>query len=488
MGKLKFTNAQIESMIQGIEDGTIDAENLPVDYYQAFVNYIKDGLYEGFGGTLETVSELDLPLLEELTTNCYMFGAAKTFQQTIEISSLLVDTETGEIRTSREFNRLAREKYDEWNDNWGRTEYNTAVAQGDSAAKWNEIERQKDVMPVLRYSTIGDACDICQPLDNLTAPVDSPIWDKVAPTNHFNCRCIVTQETADAQLTPDPNNVVDPVVGKMKEKGQDIFVNNVGKTGQVFTKDHPYFDVTKEYRELAKQNFGLPIPEMQGLSGKPELVSEHPNLPKQFKEWGIAVNKELADLLETPFTARQGSRGLSYVTPSKNQLTLDMGKRYKDSTVHREQVIHHEVGHLIHEQNGIINFGKSVSEEYANHFKELRKLVGDPSEVQKRISTLYKEILADEKKLEKYGCKNRHDVKELFGAVNDSFMALTNGKFGGGHTKSYMKGIGAKESEMFAHSMENKFGGNPVFKEVMPEVYKKSIDYIDKLIKSKVAQ
>jgi len=261
MGKIQYSDKQIESMIKGIENGTITVEDLPVDYYTAFTNYLKKAIFEGFGATLETVSQLDLPLLEELCTNAYMFGAAKTFQQTAEITSLLVDQETGEVRSSREFNKLARETYDNWNDNWGVTEYNTAIAQADSAAKWNEIEKQKDVMPVLKYSAIGDACDICQPLDGLTAVVDDPIWDSVAPTNHFNCRCLVTQETEGTELTNDPESITGPVIDKMKDKGQDIFINNVGKTGEIFTKDHPYFDVSKEYREYAKANFNLPIPE-----------------------------------------------------------------------------------------------------------------------------------------------------------------------------------------------------------------------------------
>jgi hypothetical protein len=67
--------------------------------------------------------------------------------------------------------------------------------------------------------------------------------------------------------------------------------------------------------------------------------------------------------------------------------------------------------------------------------------------------------------------------------AKDSLMALTNGRYGWGHTKSYMAKIGAKEAEMFAHSMENKFVGNKLFEEVMPDVYKKSIDYITSLIK-----
>lgn len=181
---MEYSNSQIEKLIKGIEDGSITELDLPLDYYQALTKYLEKAVLEGFGVGFDAIATDTF--LQELVTNVYMFGAAKTYQQVKEISSLLTD-ENGNVRTSREFNDIARQTYDNWNDNWGRTEYNTAIAQADSASKWQRIEQEKDVLPVLQYSAIGDACDICQPLDGLTAPVDDPIWDSIAPTNHFNC-------------------------------------------------------------------------------------------------------------------------------------------------------------------------------------------------------------------------------------------------------------------------------------------------------------
>lgn len=252
---MKYTDKQIAALIAGIEDGSITEVNLPEGYYNAVCDYLLKGLYEGFGATLETVATLDLPLLEELTLNVYHFGAAKTFQMTKEISGLLVD-ENGKVRSSREFNKIARETYDNWNDNWGRTEYNTAIASADSAAKWREIEKQKDVLPYLQYDAVIDknTSDICRPLDGIVAPVDDKIWGKIAVPNHFNCRCVLKQVTGGE--TKNNEKTVKVVEGMM----QPMFINNVGQSGQVFTKDHPYFDVAKEYKEYAKKNFNLPIP------------------------------------------------------------------------------------------------------------------------------------------------------------------------------------------------------------------------------------
>lgn len=254
---MEYSNSQIEKLIKGIEDGSITELDLPLDYYQALTKYLEKAVLEGFGVGFDAIATD--PFLQELVTNVYMFGAAKTYQQVKEISSLLTD-ENGNVRTSREFNDTARQTYDNWNDNWGRTEYNTAIAQADSASKWQRIEQEKDVLPILEYSAIGDACDICQPLDGMTATVDDPIWDSVAPTNHFNCKCIVLQHDESKPLTESPEDIVGPVVEQMQSKGQNIFINNVGKTGEIFTADHPYFDAPTE---LGQENFGLPLPNFE---------------------------------------------------------------------------------------------------------------------------------------------------------------------------------------------------------------------------------
>lgn len=251
---------KLNEYIEGIYSGDVTAYDLPMDVYEAIVDYMKAGLYKGFGMTLEEAEGADLELLTELRESVYMFGAAKTYQQTKEISKLLFD-EDGNLRDAKEFNDVARETYDNWTDNWGETEYQTAVGQGGAAAKWNEIEKQKDVLPYLRYSAVLDenTSDICAPLNDLVAPVDDPIWSTVAPLNHFNCRCVLLQEDKEAEPTDDDEK--DEAVNSVEKEMSDVFKGNPGKDGMVFTKDHPYYDVAKEDRAYAKRNFDLPIPD-----------------------------------------------------------------------------------------------------------------------------------------------------------------------------------------------------------------------------------
>ena len=252
---MKYTDKQISKLLDGIFNGSITEFDLPLDYYNAVADYLKAGLYKGFGMDMAQAIEVggkDLALLEQLRENVYMFSAAKTYQEVKEISSLLVDGD-GNVRTSQEFNKIGRETYDTWNNDYGKTEYNTAVGQGTMAVKWNEIESNKEVLPLLQYSAVIDAntSDICEPLDGMVAKVDDPVWDSIMPLNHFNCRCTVLQLD---EGEPTENRA--DIVAEVEDKMQPLFVNNAGKTGEVFTKDHPYFDAPKD---LGKVNFNLPI-------------------------------------------------------------------------------------------------------------------------------------------------------------------------------------------------------------------------------------
>lgn len=253
---MKYTDKQISRLLDGIFDGSITEYDLPLDYYNAVADYLKKGLYKGFGMDLSSAVGKDLELLTELRENVYMFSAAKTYNEVKEISALLTDG-TG-VRSFSDFKKEALQLYDTYNVDYLKTEYNTAVGQGTMAVKWNEIEKNKAFLPLLKYSAIGDACDICGPLDGMIEPVDSAIWSSVMPLNHFNCFCTVLQ-LDDIDNKPTDGN--DKLVASVEDKMQPIFVNNVGRTGEVFQNKHPYFEVGKADKEFAQTNFGLPIKE-----------------------------------------------------------------------------------------------------------------------------------------------------------------------------------------------------------------------------------
>lgn len=305
--KMPYSDEQIKALLDGIYEGSVTDDNLPEELYFAIADYLKEGVYKGFGGDLSDFKgKPDFELLTELRENIYMFSSAKTFQQVKDISSQLVDGDR--IRTQSEFQKIGRETFETWNDDWGRSEYVTAISSASMASKWQDIERNKDILPNLSYSTSGgDVCDICAPLDGLTAPVDDPVWDDILSPNHFNCMCIITQEDADAELTPEDDK------GELHENATDLmepcFIMNSGKDKVIFDSDHSYFDIAKKDKSFAEENFGLPIPSVEQEIGIPQAAAEiippamvEPPGPDEVAQTGLTLDhaKEVMQHLDIP--------------------------------------------------------------------------------------------------------------------------------------------------------------------------------------------
>jgi len=475
---MNYSKKEIEKLLDGIYAGDISEYNIPESLYFSIADYLKSGLYKGFGGDLTDFKGKDLELLQELRENTYMFSAAKSFQEVKQIGSLMFN-EDGDLRSSREFSALGAAEFDKWNKDWGLTERNTAIAQAKMAGKWNEIQENKDLLPYLTYSTIGDACDICAPLDGLTAKVDDPIWNSVMPVNHFNCECVVLQGEDTGTLTPEREKeaIYDTVTGEMS----DTFKMNPGKDGYIFSPDHPYFEVAPKDQAFAKTNFGLPIPSPEEELNPLEV--DHEFKPEIFEKWGVKLNDEVYDLLNGKIDVHESKRG-AYAIASKSEIHIDLGPRWKESPYYQKQVLYHEMGHIIHDRKGLIKFTQSVSPEYKSHFDKLKKLVKDPLLIEEKLKDINRIAYIGRDKdelselLTKYNLTTREDLQNAMSSTYDSLMALTNSRYGGGHTKKYMSITGAKEAEMFAHSVENTFNGNLMFKDVMPDVYKESIEFI----------
>lgn len=257
-----FDDDLIYALIKGVFDGTITKNDLPEDLYHSIAGFLKKGLYKGFGGSLKDFDygTSDFELLAELRENIYMFSGAKTYQQVREMTDALVD-EDGNLRSFGKFKEEAEAIFERYNKSWLETEYDTAIGQGQNAAQWNDIEKTKELFPTITYHATEDEnlCEICGPMDGVTAPVDDPIWDTVYPSNHFNCRCFVEKNDKydEIENTPDRDEIADRIGDKM----DDMFKMNPGKDRVIFNETHGYFDVEKGDKGFAKDNFDLPIPE-----------------------------------------------------------------------------------------------------------------------------------------------------------------------------------------------------------------------------------
>lgn len=248
-----------EVTLSNFYSGLITIHHLPQDLYFYNADKLLNAVKQSFPDVHFKYNSPDYKLYESIHDHVYLFSGAKTFQQTLAMSEAMIG-EGGKLVSFDEFKELAGDIFEQYNENWLRTEYETAKDAGRMASKWLDFQHNKAALPYLTYQTEKDetVCEICAPLDGITLPVDDPFWSQNYPPLHFNCHCDVEQTDVEEDVSDDSE--VEDVLQRHAEAKETKFKNNVGKTGQVFSNNHPYFNVPKKYLNLAKQNFGLPIP------------------------------------------------------------------------------------------------------------------------------------------------------------------------------------------------------------------------------------
>ncbi len=196
------------------------------------------------------------------------------------------------------------------------------------------------------------------------------------------------------------------------------------------------------------------------------------NIQNYEKELGVKIDRDIFYLLEkdTPLVF-ENLKGINaegaYYSPFHNAVRIPIDARRKQSKWKAASVVYHEYGHAIDAHIGLRE-SKKVKSLMRQYKKEL-----DFAKIDRQAKLKY----LDARK------KGDFDSMEKTGAVLDTIMSL-NPKYGIGHTKTYYRKKGNKEAEFIAHCFENTFTGNDIFKELMPGLYKDTINLI-RGIKSK---
>lgn len=228
----------IEASIRNVYEQKVKAGALDAEVWQGNVRAMWKGVQSGMNIKTGYQSATSYELAAALRQNLFVFAAFKNHHQVQDLVALLTDAK-GNLRPFAEFRREALSISTAYNRGWLEAEYNTAVASAQSAVQWNDFQQNSDALPYLKYVTAGDERVRASHalLDNTVRHIDDPFWDEYYPPNGFNCRCDVQQvaggETAAPKVLPDDKSV------------PPTFRNNPGKSGQVFTMQHPYFSLVK---------------------------------------------------------------------------------------------------------------------------------------------------------------------------------------------------------------------------------------------------
>jgi hypothetical protein len=225
-----------------------------------------------------------------------------------------------------------------------------------------------------------------------------------------------------------------------------------------------------------------------------------------FKDKSQQASNEFFALIDPnkPLSVEVRARGGAHYDPSKKLVVIGSADRRAKSQWFAEKILYHEYGHAIDWQRSL-RYSPEVKQIMDNARTSLRtremytRRVREYSYAEGKIKTVTKTesmtkiaIISDklsnisyrimrmpESVFTKRGL-TKSDVMEAFNSTADAVMSL-NSSYGWGHTKSYFSKPGMKEAEFLAHAFENAFGGNPVFKKYLPELYDETVKYIKSL-------
>lgn len=255
-----FTDEELERLALSIWQGVYGRRNLPQDYFLRVLAYLTSGIDEGqvayqqSSGIYRPHPELRFALQD----NLQYFSAHKTYQQVRDLSRLVLQPD-GAMRPRAKFLDLAMPVVRDYNTNWLAAEHQAVVGQTQSALQWQQFEDEADVLPLLKYQTVGDGNvrPEHRKLDGIVRPVSDSFWNRYMPLNGWGCRCDVV--AVEGQAVSDLASFTDLTA---KEQ-PPMFRHNPGKTKAVFV-EHPYYTVPKQDQAFAKAGFGLYTPKADG--------------------------------------------------------------------------------------------------------------------------------------------------------------------------------------------------------------------------------
>lgn len=306
---------------------------------------------------------------------------------------------------------------------------------------------------------------------------------------HPQCRCFMisvlkTDEEIDAddirilqgkEPLPDSVNKVTAMPSNFNK-----WIND-NKDRSERAKSTPYFirDNFKNGKIAEGLKFDTTKPIIKKADVKPIVRERANHTPANIEFYenklGVKVDKNLFDLLNRS-TPLKNEIGGAYFHPDKNYVNIPFDKRRLDSKWYSEAVVYHEYGHAIDWQHNIRTMPdiKNVMDKYRNAFSKSN------NQQYKSIDSTLQDLGFDS------FVNKDYDKMNKVGAAHDTLMAL-NKRFGAGHSQEYFSRPGMSEAEFIAHMFENKFSGNDIFKQVMPDLYDDMIKTLDAII-SKITQ
>ena len=204
--------------------------DIEINLFNEICDRINEAARKGFdeSGAVDPDDDFRAAILR----NNEVFVAFKVHRMQNDMARLLLDS-NGNLKPFEQWRKEVMPIASHQVGQWLRTEYNTAVLRAHQAADWQQFEREKDVLPNLRWmpSTSVNPGKDHMVFWGPVRPIDDPFWNEHRPGDRWNCKC-------DLSSTDDPVTEI-PDFTK-KDNPHPGLDNNPGKDGKLFSDTHPY--------------------------------------------------------------------------------------------------------------------------------------------------------------------------------------------------------------------------------------------------------
>lgn len=204
--------------------------DIEINLFNEICDRINEAARKGFdeSGAVDPDDDFRTAILR----NNEVFVAFKVHRMQNDMARLLLDS-NGNLKPFEQWRKEVMPIASHQVGQWLRTEYNTAVLRAHQAADWQQFEREKDVLPNLRWmpSTSVNPGKDHMVFWGTVRPIDDPFWNEHRPGDRWNCKC-------DLSSTDDPVTEI-PDFTK-KDNPHPGLDNNPGKDGKLFSDTHPY--------------------------------------------------------------------------------------------------------------------------------------------------------------------------------------------------------------------------------------------------------
>jgi hypothetical protein len=196
--------------------------NIQTQLFRITDDALQAGIKQTFAKAGVEFGQKNEAFIDQFRFNAAVFAAFKNHKQTDEIVSLLTD-EQGSLLSFAKFKKAALQVSKDYNENWLRTEYNTAVASARQATNWRKYQETKHLYPNLEYIRTRSAEPRNVHLEwvGTVRRIEDKWWNTHYPPSAWNCKCSVKQTDKPITDLPEETDDVNPV-----------FANNPGKSAE----------------------------------------------------------------------------------------------------------------------------------------------------------------------------------------------------------------------------------------------------------------